>query len=156
VLDGFQIKVADLSAPEEHAASPVTATPSASASLLNPARAARALQTLGEVDGVLGCALVDSGTGLVLAQQSRDDQPLQLELAAATSTQVLRSHQQSSRDMGLTAEIDEVTTSAGPRHHVIRAVKGHRGLFIFVLLDKHLANLSLARYKLMEAEQSLG
>jgi len=46
-------------------------------------------------------------------------------------------------------------TSAGNRHHVLRAVTRHKGLFLFALLDKKRANLALARYKLMEAEQSL-
>jgi hypothetical protein len=47
-------------------------------------------------------------------------------------------------------------TSAGPRHHVMRSAARHRGLFLFAVLDKQRTNLALARYKLMEAEQSLG
>ncbi|MEO8154695.1 MAG: hypothetical protein ABI605_16610 [Rhizobacter sp.] len=158
-LDGFQIKVADLSAP---ASSTPTVTmpvgPGANAvrrPMLDPMLAAKALNTLAGLDGVFGCAVVDATNGLILAKQSREDQPVQLELAAAASTQLLRLHQQTSRDLGLTTEVDEVMTSAGPRHHVMRTVSRHHGLFLFAVLDKARTNLALARYKLMEAEQSL-
>lgn len=161
VLDGFQIKVADLSTSSATAASstatitsPVTATPGRRPAL-DPALAAKALETLSTLDGVFACAVVDSGTGLILAKHSREDRPIPLELAAAASTQVLRAHQQASRDLGLTTEVDEIMTSAGPRHHVMRTVSRHRGLFLFAVLDKQRTNLALARYKLMEAEQSL-
>ena len=160
-LDGFQIKVADLSAssaalpPAAPASAPETTTPGRRPTL-DPALAVKALETLSALDGVFACAVVDGDTGLILAQHSREDQPIQLELAAAASTQVLRAHQQASRDLGLTAEADEVMTSAGPRHHVMRTVSHHPGLFVFAVLDKQRTNLALARYKLMEAEQGLG
>ena len=161
-LDGFQIKVADLSsAPAAESTAIVTlpvaspGNPVARRPPLDPALAAKALESLSGLDGVFACAVVDAGTGLILAKHSREDQPIQLDLAAAASTQVLRAHQQASRDLGLTTEVDEVMTSAGPRHHVMRTVSRHRGLFLFAVLDKQRTNLALARYKLMEAEQSL-
>jgi predicted regulator of Ras-like GTPase activity (Roadblock/LC7/MglB family) len=161
-LDGFQIKVADLSsAPAAESTATVTlpvaspGNPVARRPPLDPALAAKALESLSGLDGVFACAVVDAGTGLILAKHSREDQPIQLDLAAAASTQVLRAHQQASRDLGLTTEVDEVMTSAGPRHHVMRTVSRHRGLFLFAVLDKQRTNLALARYKLMEAEQSL-
>ena len=167
-LDGFQIKVADLVASPVAAsvAEAITATslsveaPEGLAAVrrpaLDPALATRALETLSGLDGVFACAVVDADTGLILAQQSRAGQPVELELAAAASTQVLRTHQQAARDLGLTAEIDEVMTSAGPRHHVMRTISHHRGLFLFAVLDKQRTNLALARYKLMEAELNMG
>ncbi|MGY4828845.1 hypothetical protein ACVNIS_09735 [Sphaerotilaceae bacterium SBD11-9] len=161
-LDGFQIKVADL------AAAPAAAGPATTAHItspvgptavrrppLDPALAAQALAPLAGLDGVFACAVVDGSTGLILARHSREDHPIQLGLAAAASTQVLRAHQQSARDLGLTTEVDEVMTSAGPRHHVMRTISRHPGLFLFAVLDKQRTNLALARYKLMEAEQSL-
>ena len=49
----------------------------------------------------------------------------------------------------------QVMTSAGNRHHVLRTVSHHKGLFLFALFDKQRTNLALARFKLMEAEQGL-
>jgi hypothetical protein len=159
-LDGFQIKVADLAAPvtTDSAARVTTSVgsqPAVRRPPLDPALAAQALVTLAGLDGVFACAVVDGSTGLILARHSREDHLVQLGLAAAASTQVLRAHQQAARDMGLTTEVDEVMTSAGPRHHVMRTVSRHPGLFLFAVLDKQRTNLALARYKLMEAEQSL-
>lgn len=122
---------------------------------LDPSLASQVLETLGSLDGVFACAVVDSSTGLILAKQARADQPIDLDLAAATSAQLLRAHQHATRQLGLTTEVDEVMTSAGPRHHVMRTVSRHRGLFLFAVLDKQRTNLALARYKLMEAEQNL-
>ncbi|MBC7956301.1 MAG: hypothetical protein H7Y33_10580 [Cytophagales bacterium] len=162
-LDGFQIKVADLSAsPAAQMGATVTSSVAASVGApavrrpaLDAALASRALETLAGLDGVFACAVVDASTGLILAKQTRSDQPVELDLAAAASAQVLRAHQHASRHLGLTTEVDEVLTSAGPRHHVMRTVSRHRGLFLFAVLDKQRTNLALARYKLMEAEQSL-
>lgn len=163
-LDGFQIKVADLSAaPTGPSAATVTSSVAqsnvaAGASHrppLDPEQASQALETMGSLDGVFACAVVDASTGLILAKQARADQPIDLDLAAATSAQVLRTHQHAARQLGLTTEVDEVMTSAGPRHHVMRTVARHRGLFLFAVLDKQRTNLALARYKLMEAEQAL-
>jgi hypothetical protein len=57
--------------------------------------------------------------------------------------------------MGLAEQIDEVMTSAGPRHQVMRTVSRHPELFLVVLLDKQRSNLALARFQLMEVERGL-
>ncbi len=157
-LEDFPIKVADLdaaaadhAAPPEAAAAPVRRFP---ASTLGLEAARQALAGMSGIDGLLGCAIVDVSTGMMLARHAPDPQ-LKLELAAAAGTQVLRVHQQAARQMGLPEHIDEIMTSAGARHHLLRTVTKHQGLFLFAVLDKQRTNLALARYKLMEAEQSL-
>lgn len=169
-LDGFQIKVAELSSSTTAARSgvakvsmPVTPTPEAADAMdrahhlrLDTAAAQRSLEVLAALDGIYACAVVDAGSGLILAKQERQEQPVELELAAAASAQLLRSHQNVARQLGLTTDLEEVMTSAGPRLHVMRHVARHKGLFLFALLDKQRTNLALARYKLMEAEQRLG
>ncbi|HEY0821814.1 MAG TPA: hypothetical protein VGD46_23770 [Rhizobacter sp.] len=164
-LDGFQIKVADLSASSANVSGAKVSLPVAAAAdgatslrrpLLDPALADGALEVLSVLDGLFACAVVDGSSGLILARHERKDQPVDLDLAAAASAQLLRSHQHLARQLGLTTEIDEVMTSAGPRHHVMRASARHKGLFLFAVLDKQRTNLALARYKLMEAEQGLG
>ncbi|HZE90815.1 MAG TPA: hypothetical protein VE029_03770, partial [Rhizobacter sp.] len=97
-LAGFQIKVADLSpAPDDIV---IAAKPSArQRPSLEPALANQAVATIAGLEGVLGCAVVDSSTGLILAQQVREDQPESLGMAAAAGTQLLRAHQHASRDL---------------------------------------------------------
>lgn len=167
-VSDYPIKVADLQDPgSQPAAAP--ATPAVTPALrnlakpvmrvshhaLDPARARQALGEMLSIDGLLGCAVVDSTTGLVLARESREDQPADLDLSAAASAQVLRAHRLAARNMGLSEQIDEVMVSAGARQQVLRTVTRHPDLFLMALLDKHRANLALARYKLMEVEKSL-
>jgi predicted regulator of Ras-like GTPase activity (Roadblock/LC7/MglB family) len=166
-LPDYPIKVADL-----HAAVGESATgtrPSVTPALRNAGKpvmrvshhaldATRARQALSEmlsIDGLLGCAVVDGTTGLVLARESREDQPADLDLSAAASAQVLRAHRMAARSMGLSDQIDEVMVSAGPRQQVLRTVSRHPDLFLMALLDKQRANLALARYKLMEVDKGL-
>jgi predicted regulator of Ras-like GTPase activity (Roadblock/LC7/MglB family) len=122
---------------------------------LDASRAHEALAEMLQIEGLLGCAVVDGTTGLVLAREAREDQPADLDLSAAASAQVLRSHRMAARSMGLTDQIDEVMVSAGPRQQVLRTVSRHPDLFLMALLDKQRANLALARYKLMEVERGL-
>ncbi|MEQ1682696.1 MAG: hypothetical protein ABL916_03530 [Burkholderiaceae bacterium] len=169
--NGFPIKVSELDS--SHARSltgmplangTVAAAPVAPAAphvmrvsrhVLDPMRAKQALAGLLPLEGLLGCAVVDSTTGLVLAREVREDQPVDMDLAAAASAQVLRAHRQAARAMGLSEQIDEVMTSAGPRHHVMRTVSRHPELFLVALLDKQRSNLALARFQLMELERGM-
>jgi len=163
----YPIKVADLN--PAAATGPTAPTPSVTPSVrpsakpvmrvshhaLDPTRARQALGEMLSIDGLLGCAVVDGTTGLVLAREAREDQPADLDLSAAASAQVLRAHRLAARNMGLSDQIDEVMVSAGPRQQVLRTVSRHPDLFLLALLDKQRANLALARYKLMEVEKSL-
>jgi predicted regulator of Ras-like GTPase activity (Roadblock/LC7/MglB family) len=127
-----------------------------SRSVLDPARAKEALAGMLGLDGLLGCAVVDSTTGLVLARESRDGgQIVDMDLAAAACAQVLRSHRQAARSMGLSEHVDEVITTAGPRQQIMRTVSRHPELFLVVLLDKQRTNLALARFQLMEVERAV-
>ena len=144
----YPIKVADLRA----SANPVKAV---GHTMLNEMRARRALADALSIDGMLGCAVVDGSTGLVLARATREDQLLDIDLSAAACAQVLRAHRLASRDMGLPDTIDEVMTSAGSRQQILRTVSRSPELFLMALLDKHRANLALARYRLAEVERGL-
>ena len=123
--------------------------------VLDPAQAQVALAGMLALEGLVGCAVVDATTGLVLARQSHEEPPLDIDLVAAASAQVMRAHRQAARNMGLAEQIDEVMTSAGPRQQIMRTVSRHPDLFLVVLLDKHHTNLALARFQLMEVERRL-
>ena len=166
-MSDYPIKVADLHAAagetpsgQRIAAPPARPVPRpvmrvSSHPALDPTQAREALAQMLSIDGLLGCAVVDGTTGLVLARESREDGPADLDLSAAASAQVLRSHRMAARNMGLADQIDEVMVSAGPRQQVLRTVSRHPDLFLLALLDKQRANLALARYKLMEVERGL-
>jgi hypothetical protein len=122
---------------------------------LDASRARHALAGMLALEGLLGCAVADAGSGLVLARESRDGPPFDLDLAAATAAQVLRAHRQAARSMGLAEPVDEIITSAGTRQQIIRGLAHRPELFLLALFDKRHANLALARFQMMEVERQL-
>jgi len=158
LLGGFPIRLGGFSPPVD--LSPRSALAGGNANAphrpgLSPKVAKGALAGLLDIEGLLGCAVVDADTGMVLVRQVPDNHPFHLDLAAAGGAQVLRAHRQAAADMGTPDDIEEIMTSGGGRHQVLRTSTRHPGLFLFALLDKQRANLALARYKLMEAEKTL-
>jgi predicted regulator of Ras-like GTPase activity (Roadblock/LC7/MglB family) len=125
---------------------------------LESVQAQQVLAAIRSIEGVLGCAVVDAATGRILAHASNDRAdllPWQVEPAAMASTQIFRAHRLAAREMGLDAPVDEILATVGGRHLVLRGVSRHRGLFVFAVIDRQRCNLSLARYRVMEAEQRL-
>ena len=136
---------------EESTSSPATTA----RAVLDAARGHQALASLRKLDGLLGCALVDATTGLVIAHEARDPETLAMELAAAACAQMLSSHRAAAQTMGLTDPIEEVITTAGSRHVLIRALQRHADVVLVAVLEKHRTNLALARFQLLELERSL-
>ena len=154
----FPIKVGELDPSVVGGAKAAVATGDGDAAarpVLDAARGRQALSSLRKLDGLLGCALVDAVSGLVLAHETRDPQSLDMELAAASCAQLLGTHRDASASMGLVDPIDEVITTAGSRHVLIRALQRHPDLVLVALLEKHRTNLALARFQLLEVERSL-
>ena len=155
----FPIKVGELDpkgAPAKPAEAEVAvAGAAANRGVLDAARGKQALASLKKLDGLLGCALVDSATGLVLAHDARDPETIDMERAAASCAQVLASHREAAQTMGLADPIDEIITTAGARHVLVRSLQRHEDLVLVALLEKHRTNLALARFQLLEVERSL-
>jgi hypothetical protein len=142
----------------DSARAPLSSTPAAARLRPPPVDSLRAHQCLVglvSLDGLLGCAIVDGRNGNVIAREQREDHPVDLENAAVAAAQVLRTQREFSRNMGLSPQFEETLITTGARQLVLRIVNRHPDVFVLALLDKHRANLSLARFKLMEAERSL-
>ncbi len=152
----FPIKVAELSSPPKPIA-PLASAPVArlGRAVLDPARAARALADMLPLEGMLGCAAVDATTGLVLARELREDQPVDMDVIGAACAQILREHRQSSNAMGLGGPVEEIMTGTSARQMVMRVISRYPDVFVVCLLDRQRTNLPLARYKLMELDKAL-
>lgn len=104
------------------------------------------------IDGALATALVDFRSGMCLAQAGSG---MNLDLAAAGNTQVVRAKLQTMESLGLRKGIEDILITLTDQYHLIRLVPNNAGLFLYLVLDKHKGNLALARYKLTEIERSL-
>lgn len=150
-LADVQIKVADLSPPES-AADP--ATPGASP----PLDLVQTREVLGELfrtDGLIGCALVDSTSGLALTREQREGTSLDLDAAAAAASRVWRAHRLEAREMGLDEQVEELTGTASHRQYIARMVSRRPQWFVLALFERNRTNLALARFRLLEVEKKL-
>lgn len=104
------------------------------------------------IDGALAAALVDFRSGMCLAQSGT---AVNLDLAAAGNTQVVRAKLQTMESLGLRKGIEDILITLTDQYHLIRLVPNNAGLFLYLVLDKNKGNLALARYKLTDIERSL-
>lgn len=104
------------------------------------------------IDGAQAVALVDYRSGMCLAQAGSG---INLDLAAAGNTEVVRSKLKTMEMLGLRRGIEDILITLGDQYHLIRLVPNNLGLFLYLVLDKAKGNLALARYKLTDIERTL-
>ena len=112
-------------------------------------------QTLDELmalDGAMCGAVVDSSSGMMLGAVGSG---VDLEVAAAGNTEVVRAKLKTMKALGLKDEIEDILITLGKQYHVIRPVAASDALFIYVVLDKQRSNLAMARRKAQDVDKEL-
>ena len=92
------------------------------------------------VDSALAAAVVDYSSGMLLAGGGSPS--IDLEIAAAGNTEVMRAKNKTMQMLGLKDEIEDILMTLGTQYHL--------------LLDRSKANLALARRSLINAERNMG
>lgn len=112
-------------------------------------------QTLDELltlDGAMCAAVVDSGSGMMLGAAGSG---VDLEVAAAGNTEVVRAKMKVMRALGLNDVIEDILITLGKQYHIIRPSSRKEGVFIYYVLDKQRANLAMARRKVQDVDKDL-
>lgn len=112
------------------------------------------LERLRNLDGYLGAALVDSESGMTLGIDGTGG-GINLEVAAAGNTEVVRAKRKAMRSLGIKDEIEDILISLGKQYHVIRPLRVRTGVFYYVVLDRSRANLAMARMSIADTEKVL-
>jgi hypothetical protein len=112
----------------------------------------QSLDELLTADGAMCAAVVDSTSGMMLGSAGAG---LDLEVAAAGNTEVVRAKLKVMRQLGLNDVIDDILITLGKQYHIIRPVSRKEGTFIYFVLDKSKSNLALARRKAQDVEREL-
>ncbi|SFK16901.1 hypothetical protein [Streptomyces pini] len=108
------------------------------------------------IEGSLGAALVDYTSGMALGTVGGGKE-LDLNVAAAGNTDVVRAKVRTMEMLGLKDEIEDILITLGGQYHLIRLLRGRGsdGLFLYLALDKARANLAMARHQLRRIEAEL-
>jgi hypothetical protein len=116
-----------------------------------------ALKEAMTVEGALGVALVDWESGLTLGTLG-GGKYLDLEVAAAGNTEVIRAKMRTMESLRLNDQIEDILITLSKQYHVIRLLKSQStgsGLFLYLVLDRAKSNLALARHSLRKIEGEL-
>ena len=83
---------------------------------------------------------------------------LDLDLAAAGNTEVVRAKMRTMHSLNLNDTIEDILITLGKQYHLIRLLAnadGTQSLFLYFALDRSKANLALARHHLKRIENQL-
>jgi hypothetical protein len=112
----------------------------------------QSIDNLLTADGALCAAVVDSASGMMLGSGGTG---VDLEVAAAGNTEVVRAKLKTMRSLGLNDVIEDILITLGKQYHLLRPLAQKEGVFIYYVLDKAKSNLALARRKLLEVEKDI-
>ena len=115
-----------------------------------------ALKEAMTVDGAIGIALVDYESGMSLGTLGGGPS-LDLELAAAGNTEVVRSKMRTLASLAMDDTIEDILITLGKQYHLIRPLGSSSSgtLFLYLALDRSRSNLALARHSLKRIENGL-
>jgi uncharacterized 2Fe-2S/4Fe-4S cluster protein (DUF4445 family) len=116
-----------------------------------------ALKEAMTIDGASGVSLVDWESGMSLGALG-GGKYLDLEVAAAGNTEVVRAKMRTMESLRLNDQIEDILITLGKQYHIIRLLKNSRqeqGLFLYLVLDRTKSNLAMARHALKRIESEL-
>ncbi|MFD8645462.1 hypothetical protein ACFV14_34730 [Streptomyces zaomyceticus] len=113
-------------------------------------------EAMTSIEGSVAVALVDYTSGMALGSLG-GGKDLDLTVAAAANTDVIRAKVRTMEMLGLKDEIEDVLITLGTQYHLMRLIRGRgsNGLFLYLVLDKGRANLAMARHQLRRIEAEL-
>jgi hypothetical protein len=108
------------------------------------------------IEGAIGVALVDYTSGLTLGVLGGGPS-LDMNVAAAGNTDVVRAKVRTLEMLGLGDSIEDILITLDTQYHLIRLLKsrGADSLFLYLALNKSRANLGMARHQLRKIEADL-
>lgn len=110
------------------------------------------LDNLMKVEGAIAVALVDYNSGMTLGTAGGG---INVEVAAAGNTEVVRAKMKVAKALGLEATIEDILITLKEQYHLIRPVASKPGLFIYLAVDRSKGNLGMARLMVADAEKDL-
>jgi hypothetical protein len=107
-------------------------------------------------EGATAAAVVDYTSGMALGTLG-GGKDLDVTVAAAGNTDVIRAKVRTMEQLGLKSNIEDILITLENQYHLVRPVTGRdgNGLFFYLVLDKARSNLAMARHQLKRVEEQL-
>jgi len=142
------VPAAPAAAPAAAAAAPAAA-PAAAEPVDNKPSLENVLETLLSFDGALCVAVVDSDSGMILGKAGSG---VEMDLAAANASVILRARLASTRALGTKEKIDDMLISLSSQVQIIHPLPNNPSIFTYLIGDKSKSSLAMARFKATEAD----
>jgi hypothetical protein len=107
------------------------------------------LATLLSFDGALSVAVVDSESGMIMGKAGSG---VEMELAAAGASTILRARLASTKALGAKEKIDDMLISLSSTVQIIHPLPSNPSIFTYLIGDKSKSSLAMARFKATEAD----
>lgn len=111
------------------------------------------LDELMGISGAIGAAIVDYENGMTLGTIGGRD--LDMELAGAGNTEVVRAKKNVAHDLGIEGAIEDILITLEGQYHLIRLCENHEDVFIYMAIDRSEGNLGLARRSIDKVDERL-
>jgi len=112
-----------------------------------------ALDELMDVEGAVGAAVVDYENGMTLG--TIGGRNLDMELAGAGTTEVVRSEHNIIHDLGLDEQVEDLLISLDSQYHLVRMCERHDDVFIYLVINRDKGNLGLSRRSIDKIDERL-
>lgn len=112
------------------------------------------LESLQNIDGFIGAAIVDSESGMCLGTLG-GGASIDLDVAAAGNCEVVRAKRKTMASLNLKDRIEDILITLGKHYHLIRPLESNDGVFIYLALNRSQANLAMARVTLRDYEKGV-
>lgn len=106
------------------------------------------------LSGALGACVVDANSGMMLASAAAPggSVSLNLELAAAASTDVLQAQRRALQALSGSERVEDILVSLPDQYHLLRPLEKSDALYLYAVIDRERGNLALARHLLAKVE----
>lgn len=122
-------------------------------------RFSNVIKELAETKGTLACAVVDYESGMMLDGESPSG--MDLDILSVGNTEIVRSevkaidrlYNSGKGNKGQEDKIQDILITLGKQYYLLRPMITAPGLFLFLVLDRNLGNLALARRIMKNADR---
>ena len=106
-----------------------------------------------DIEGTIAVALVDWESGMCLGTRGGGAE-LNIEVAAAGNTEVVRAKQRVMKDLGIPGSIQDILITLAEQYHIITPIEDS-SMFLYSAISRARGNLAMARMKIGNTTKEL-